>query len=35
MAGAPTFGCYNIADLRRLARSRLPLGVWEYVERWV
>jgi isopentenyl diphosphate isomerase/L-lactate dehydrogenase-like FMN-dependent dehydrogenase len=35
MAGAPTFGCYNIADLRRLAKSRLPIGVWEYVERGV
>jgi isopentenyl diphosphate isomerase/L-lactate dehydrogenase-like FMN-dependent dehydrogenase len=35
MVGASTFGCYNIADLRRLARRRLPLGVWEYVERGV
>ena len=35
MAGAPTFGCYNIADLREKARKRLPLGVWEYVERGV
>jgi isopentenyl diphosphate isomerase/L-lactate dehydrogenase-like FMN-dependent dehydrogenase len=35
MAGAPTFGCHNIADLRRLAKRRLPLGVWEYVERGV
>jgi len=35
MAGVPTFGCYNIADLRRLAKRRLPLGVWEYVERGV
>ena len=35
MAGTPTFGCYNLADLRALARRRLPLGVWEYVERGV
>jgi len=35
MAGAPTFGCWNIADLREKARRRLPLGVWEYVERGV
>ena len=27
------FGCYNIADLRRQARRRLPLGIWEYLER--
>lgn len=33
MPGAPNFGCYNIADLRERARSRLPLGIWEYVER--
>jgi len=25
--------CYNIADLRELARKRLPHGVWEYAER--
>ena len=35
MAGGPTFGCHNIADLRALAQRRLPLGVWEYVERGV
>lgn len=35
MAGTPTFGCWNIADLRELARKRLPLGIWEYVERGV
>ncbi|OJW57678.1 MAG: hypothetical protein BGO57_02590 [Sphingomonadales bacterium 63-6] len=33
MAGAPTFGSFNIADLRKRAKARLPLGVWEYVER--
>ncbi len=33
MAGPPTFGCYNIADLRALAQRRLPLGIWEYAER--
>lgn len=27
--------CYNIADLRERARRRLPLGVWEYLERGV
>ena len=31
----PTFGCHNIAQLREAARQRLPLGVWEYVERGV
>ena len=31
----PTLGCFNIADLRRKARSRLPRGVWEYLERGV
>jgi len=35
MAGAPTFGCHNIADLRERARRRMPLGVWEYLERGV
>lgn len=25
--------CYNIADLRKQARRRLPLGIWEYTER--
>lgn len=30
-----TLGCWNIEDLRRKARSRLPLGVWEYLERGV
>ena len=28
-------GCWNIADLRRKARARLPLGIWEYLERGV
>ncbi|MXO59682.1 alpha-hydroxy-acid oxidizing protein [Altererythrobacter salegens] len=28
-------GCYNIADLREKARRRLPLGIWEYLERGV
>jgi len=27
--------CYNIDDLRRRARRRLPRGIWEYVERGV
>lgn len=35
MALAPTLRCYNIADLREKARRRLPLGIWEYVERGV
>jgi len=35
MAGGNTFGCYNIADLRERCRRRLPLGVWEYLERGV
>jgi isopentenyl diphosphate isomerase/L-lactate dehydrogenase-like FMN-dependent dehydrogenase len=35
MAAAPDFGCHNIADLRAKARRRLPLGVWEYLERGV
>lgn len=35
MAGTSTFGCWNIADLREKARRRLPLGVWEYLERGV
>jgi isopentenyl diphosphate isomerase/L-lactate dehydrogenase-like FMN-dependent dehydrogenase len=35
MAAAPDFGCHNIADLRVKARRRLPLGVWEYLERGV
>jgi isopentenyl diphosphate isomerase/L-lactate dehydrogenase-like FMN-dependent dehydrogenase len=35
MAAAPDFGCHNIADLRARARRRLPLGVWEYLERGV
>ena len=30
-----TLGCFNIADLRRKARARLPRGVWEYLERGV
>ncbi|MGV3555225.1 MAG: alpha-hydroxy acid oxidase [Croceibacterium sp.] len=32
---AADLGCYNIADLREKARRRLPLGVWEYLERGV
>ena len=32
---APTLNCWNIADLRDAARRRLPLGVWEYLERGV
>jgi len=28
-----TFGAYNIADLRRKARQRLPRGIFEYVDR--
>ncbi len=28
-------GCFNIADLKEKARRRLPLGVWEYLERGV
>jgi len=28
-------GCYNIDDLRKRARKRLPLGIWEYAERGV
>lgn len=35
MAAAPHLGCFNIADLREQARRRLPLGIWEYVERAV
>jgi isopentenyl diphosphate isomerase/L-lactate dehydrogenase-like FMN-dependent dehydrogenase len=35
MAAAPDFGCHNIADLRARGRRRLPLGVWEYLERGV
>ncbi|KRA83393.1 alpha-hydroxy acid oxidase [Altererythrobacter sp. Root672] len=27
--------CYNIADLRKRARRRLPHGIWEYLERGV
>ncbi|OYW46370.1 MAG: hypothetical protein B7Z08_02385 [Sphingomonadales bacterium 32-68-7] len=27
--------CYNVADLRERARRRLPLGIWEYLERGV
>ena len=27
--------CWNIADLRRKAKARLPRGVWEYLERGV
>ncbi len=30
-----TLDCWNIADLREKARRRLPLGVWEYLERGV
>ena len=25
--------CYNIADLRAVAKSRLPKGIFEYVDR--
>lgn len=32
---AADLGCYNIADLRAKARRRLPLGIWEYLERGV
>jgi hypothetical protein len=32
---AADFGCYNVGDLREKARRRLPLGVWEYLERGV
>jgi isopentenyl diphosphate isomerase/L-lactate dehydrogenase-like FMN-dependent dehydrogenase len=32
---AAGLGCWNIADLRAKARRRLPLGVWEYLERGV
>ncbi|WP_305095987.1 alpha-hydroxy acid oxidase [Croceibacterium aestuarii] len=32
---AAHLGCHNIADLRKKARRRLPLGVWEYLERGV
>lgn len=32
---SPTFDCWNIGDLREQAKRRLPLGVWEYVERGV
>ncbi len=32
---AGDLGCYNIADLRRKAKARLPLGIWEYLERGV
>ena len=31
--GTPVFDCYNIAELRERARRRLPLGIWEYLER--
>jgi len=34
-AVAADLGCYNIDDLRHLARRRLPRGIWEYVERGV
>ncbi len=30
-----TLDCWNIADLREVARRRLPRGVWEYLERGV
>lgn len=32
---ASDLGCYNIDDLRKRARRRLPLGIWEYAERGV
>lgn len=28
-----TLGAYNIADLRKMARRRLPNGLWEYLDR--
>ena len=28
-----SLSCYNIADLRKRARRRLPRGIWEYAER--
>ena len=31
--GTHVFDCYNIAQLRERARRRLPLGIWEYLER--
>ncbi len=31
----PDLNCHNIADLAEKARKRLPLGVWEYLERGV
>lgn len=31
----PTLDCWNIADLRHKAQRRLPLGIWEYLERGV
>ena len=32
---AADLGCYNVADLRERAQRRLPLGIWEYLERGV
>ncbi len=32
---ADDLGCWNIADLHAKARRRLPLGIWEYLERGV
>jgi isopentenyl diphosphate isomerase/L-lactate dehydrogenase-like FMN-dependent dehydrogenase len=32
-ADVRTLGAYNIEDLRRLARGRLPRGIFEYVDR--
>lgn len=29
----PTLGAYDIADLRELARKRLPKGVFEFFDR--
>ncbi len=33
MAAARDFNCYNITQLREAAQRRLPLGIWEYLER--
>ena len=30
---AADLACWNIADLRERARTRLPRGIWEYAER--
>jgi isopentenyl diphosphate isomerase/L-lactate dehydrogenase-like FMN-dependent dehydrogenase len=33
MTGPGDLACYNIADLGKRARRRLPRGIWEYAER--